>query len=86
MKHSCESVLESFVSRYENHFDVRRSTDEDTSNQEFEIALNGPNLAHCDTVVKEAMDQYWKSKSQDGVIEWHIFKTSVIEKLKKYSG
>ena len=86
MKHSCESVLESFVSRYENHFDVRRSTDEDTSNQEFEIAVNGPNLAHCDTVVKEAMDQYWKSKSKDGVIEWHFVKTSVVEKLKKYSG
>ena len=68
MKHSCESVLESFVSRYENHFDVRRSTDEDTSNQEFEIALNGPNLAHCDTVVKEAMDQYWKSKYKDGIL------------------
>ena len=78
MKHSCESVLESFVSRYENHFDVRRSTDEDTSNQEFEIAVNGPNLAHCDTVLKKAMNQYWKSKSKDGGIEWHFVKTSVI--------
>ena len=67
MKHSCESVLESFVSRYENHFDVRRSTDEDTSSQEFEIAVNGPNLAHSDTVVKEAMDQYWKTKYKDGI-------------------
>ena len=51
MKHSCESVLESFVSRYENHFDSRRSTDEETSNEEFEIAVNGPSLAHCDGIV-----------------------------------
>lgn len=36
VKHSCESVLESFVSRYENHFDSR-STNEDATNQEFEI-------------------------------------------------
>jgi hypothetical protein len=59
-------------------------TDEDASTQEFEIAVNGPNLAYCDTVVKEAMDQYWMSKSKDGVNEWHFVKTSIIEKLKKY--
>ena len=84
VKHSCESVLESFVSRYENHFDSRRSTDEETSNQEFEIAVNGPSLAHCDTVVREAMDHYWRGKSKDGVGEWHFYKTSVLEKLGKY--
>ena len=84
VKHSCESVLESFVSRYENHFDARRSTDEDTPNQEFEIAVNGPNLAHYDTVVSEAMDLYWRSKSKDGLGDWHFLKTSVVEKLKKY--
>ena len=84
VKHSCESVLESFVSRYENHFDARRNTDEDTSNEEFEIAVNGPSLAHCDTVVKEAMDNYWREKSKDGLGEWHFLRTSVLEKLKKY--
>ena len=65
--------------RYENHFDARRSTDEDTSNQEFEIAVNGPNLAHCETVVSEAMYLYWGSKSKDGLGDWHV-----VEKLKKY--
>ena len=49
---SCESVMGTFVSRYKNHFDVRRYTNEETSYQEFEIAVNGPNLAHCDTDVK----------------------------------
>ena len=61
-------------------FDARRST----SNQEFEIAVNGPNLAHCETVVSEAMLLYWRGKCQEGVGEWHFFKTSVVEKLRKY--
>ena len=83
MKHSCESVLESFVSRYENHFDSRRSTDEETSNEEFEIAVNGPSLAHCDGIVQEAMDKYWKDKSKNGKFadEWQFYKKSVLEKL-----
>ena len=86
MKHSCESVLESFVSRYENHFDSRRSTDEETSNEEFEIAVNGPSLAHCDGIVQEAMDKYWKDKSKDGRVggEWHFYKKSVLEKLSSH--
>ena len=43
--------------RYEIHFDSRRSTDEETSNEEFEISVNGPSLAHCDGIVQEAMDK-----------------------------
>ena len=46
--------------------------------------MNGPSLAHCETVVSEAMDLYWRDKSKDGLGEWHFFKTSVVEKLKKY--
>ena len=50
------------MSRFENHFDMRRNVDEDASNQEFEITSNGPNLANCDGVVKDAMEDYWRSK------------------------
>ena len=64
-------MLESFV---------RRSTDEETYNQECDIAVNW----HCETVVCEAMDLYWRGTSQDGLGEWHFFKTSVVEKLRKY--
>ena len=39
VKYSCESILEPFVSRYENLFDIRRSTEEDSTNEEFEIAV-----------------------------------------------
>ena len=82
VKHSCESVLESFVSRYENHFDARRPTNEETANEEFEIACNGPNLANSDGVVCEAMDSYWRKKGS----HWHFFRTSVLEKLNRYEG
>ena len=79
MKHSCESVLESFVSRYENHFDVRRSVDEETA--EFVITVNNsPNLANCDGVVREAMVDYFKAK---GSGSWHFARISVLEELRK---
>ena len=48
VKHSCESVLESYVSMYENHFDSRRNTEEESTNEEFVISTNGPNLANSD--------------------------------------
>ena len=71
-----------YPSRYENHFDARRSTYEDTANEEFEISVNGPNLAHCDGVVREAMNNYWKSRGG----QWHFYRVSVLEKLKSYDG
>ena len=77
VKHSCESILESFVSRYENHFDMRRSTDEQSTNEEFGIAVNGPNLANSDSVISEAMHSYWVSRGGS----WHFFRKTVVEKL-----
>ena len=59
------------------------STEEETSNEEFEIAVNGPSLAHCEAVVCDAMDSYWRGKSKDGTGEWHFFKTTVLERLVK---
>ena len=80
VKHSCESVLESFVSKYENHFDERRNVDEKTANEEFEICVNGPNLANADAVVIDAMDLYWAGKP------WHFFRTSPLEMLVNPTG
>ena len=75
VKHSCESVLESFVSRYENHFDFRRNTNEASANEEFEIAVNGPSFAHCDSVIVDAMNLYWAERG--GM--WHFFRKSVLD-------
>ena len=35
-------------------------------------SIKGPKLAHCDTVVEEALEAYWRSKSEDGLTEWHL--------------
>ena len=75
VKQSCESILESYVSRYENHFDYRRNNSEVSANEEFEIAVNGPNLANCDSVVKDAMKKYWAKKGG----QWHFFKQGVLK-------
>ena len=80
VKSSCESILESFVSMYENHFDQRRNVNENSATEEFEISVNGPSLAHADTVISEAMDLYWDGKP------WHFFRTSRLEKLMKPAG
>ena len=80
VKLSCESILESFVSQYENHFDEHRNVSEETANEEFLIARNGPNLAHADGVITEALDMYWEGKP------WHFYRTSPLEKLVHPSG
>ena len=67
--------MESYVSQYEIHFDERRNVDEHTANEEFEISVNGPKLAHADSVILEAMDLHFKGKA------WHFFRSSLIEKL-----
>ena len=46
VKQICKTILESFVSMYENHFDIIRNTNGKSTNEEFEIAVNGPNLAN----------------------------------------
>ena len=52
---------------YENHFDIIRNTNEKSTNEEFEIAVNGPNLAHCDSVVKEAVDNFGPVEVGSGI-------------------
>ena len=47
----------------------------DSAAEEFEIAVNGPNLGNCDSVLREAMGLYWGKK------QWHFVKDSVVEKL-----
>ena len=45
-------------------------------------ATNGPNIANCNSVVKEAMDLYWTIRRGT----WHICRSSVIEELKSFRG
>ena len=58
VKLSCESILESFVAQYENHFDEHHNVSEETGNEEFLIARNEPNIAYAYGVITEALDMY----------------------------
>ena len=80
VKQSCESVLESMVSKYENHFSFNRNMSEDKVNDEFFVAVNGPSLGHCDNVIEKSMNSYWKHK------EWHFYRTTVMDYLKDFNG
>ena len=80
VKQSCESILESMVSMYEHHFDSTRNMGEDNVNKEFFIAVNGPNLAHCNSVIYKAINEYWKRKN------WHFYRTSLSDYLKDFDG
>lgn len=73
IKMSVESIIESHVSVYELMFPKHRTVSEIKANNSMMIKLNGPNLAHCITIVKNSLDKYFKShndchftvKSQD---------------------
>ena len=73
VKFSVESVVELLVSTYENHFDQSRTLGEDMACCEMEIAINGPNLAHCTEIIKDAMDRYWRREKSK--TSWHFVKT-----------
>ena len=62
VKQSCESILESMVSMYKYHFDGTRNMEEEDLNEESFIAINGPNLSHCNSVIEEAMNRFWKDR------------------------
>ena len=73
-KFSVESVLESIVSRYEDHFDKTRSVGEEVALNEMEISINGPSIAHCNSVVRAAMNLYWIAKKKSK--SWYFVRSS----------
>lgn len=70
VKVSVESVVENLVSRYENHFDKKRQLKETCALDEMEIAENGPELVHADSIFSRVMNKYWHEMSQAGT--WHF--------------
>ena len=53
VKTSVESVVETLVSRYENHFTSSRQLDEDNALDEMIISENGPALHDADICLTE---------------------------------
>ena len=82
VKISVGSVVESLVSRYENHFTSSRQETEEHALEEMIIAENGPLLQHADPTLEKAMENYWKSGEKDG--EWHFIRRS--QNIRSYTG
>jgi len=79
---SVESVVESLVSRYENHLTpTRQGIEKDHAREEMIISENGPLLQHADSIIDAAMGEYWKEKKVSG---WQFVRTS--ENIRSYTG
>ena len=66
---SVESIVESVVSIYETRQTKSRTLSDDRANYEMQIGYNGPDLAKADTMLKKAMDSYFKAHKQG---KWHF--------------
>ena len=82
VKISVESIVESLVSRYENHFTSSRQLTEEHALDEMIISENGPNLHEADSILERAMNRYWSENSQNG--KWHFIRSG--ENIKNYLG
>ena len=71
---SVEFIIESFVSVYENRNIKRRPITDGRVHREMRVASNGLEFAHCNSLVKASMANYWENvKRQDG---WHLARRS----------
>ena len=68
LKVSVESVVESVISNYENHFHKNRNVKEDTAVNEMEIIVNGPELSKSNKILRSALEKYFDGKP------WHFYK------------
>ena len=84
VKVSVESVVETLVSRYEQHFTPQRQdTDESSAMEEMNIAENGPHLQHADSVIEDSMNSYWKDHDKK-TGNWHFIRRS--DNIRSYTG
>ena len=59
VKLSVDSVVESLVSRYQNHLTAtRQGAEESHALEEMIIAENGPVVQHADAIIEQAMNAY----------------------------
>ena len=82
VKVSVESVVETLVSRYEQHFDSSRQLSEDHNLEAMQISENGLLLQHADVLLDRAMTEYWKDNNDRG--QWHFIRRT--EDIRSYTG
>ena len=87
-KSSCESIVESYISQYEDASDARKNFKEESITDVFEIIRNGPLPSQCDKVVKMALNRYrldQKNMKLHFVTNDVFAKSTVIKRMEKES-
>ena len=77
---SVESVIESYVSVYENRNNKNRPITEERAHHEMMIAINGPELSNADSIIKGSMSNYWRKYSHSN--DWHFTRRSRADDIK----
>ena len=77
-----ESVVESWVSVLEHHNNPRRPLTQERLEQEAMVALNGPAEVHCDSIVEEALANFWRKQKVAGNRDGHWIRRS--SQIKSY--
>jgi hypothetical protein len=78
-----ESVVETWVSVLEQHSSKLRNLTQARLEHEAMVAINGPEVVHCDPVVKEALSKYWARSRSNGDTQGHWVRKS--EHIKCYT-
>ena len=73
---SVESVVESWISVMEHHASQRRTLGEMKLHEEMVIAVNGPSLVHCDSIVQEALKNYFEDRKNPKERSGHFVRRS----------
>ena len=68
-----EAICETWVSQMELHSPATRTLiDLERYEDETMVAINGPEINHCDSLVKEAMSDYWRKFVRKGDRQGHF--------------
>ena len=85
-KSSCESVVESYISQYENASESRKNFKEESMNDVFEIIRNGPWVSKCDKLLQMSLASLRKEKKKLHFVTRNLFaKSTVIKRIEKES-
>ena len=73
---SVEAIVEGWISILELHSSKTRGLGQTTMEDEMWIAINGPEVVYCDSVVLEALKLYWEKSKLAGNRDGHYIRRS----------
>ena len=73
---SVESVVESWISVLEHHSSKVRNLKEESILTELMVAVNGPPVHHCESLVRDSMQVYWRKPARAKDLNGHFVRRS----------